>query len=131
MEVDHIEPLGGTHAKTMLHSKFVKFLQSIRECGKPAPIFLLEKILKNTNTVTGKNIRHIALETGEFDLLNANTDKLKKNMKFAELEENSWKVNMIKELTNVRKQMMVIENYFDPFFNNSDIDIIIRNLAIS
>ena len=54
-----IEPLAGEHALTMLISRFVKFLQNIKKSPKLAAQFLLQKVLENVNTVTGRNVRMI------------------------------------------------------------------------
>ena len=75
-----IEPLGGIPAKTMIYSRFIKFTQSIRESGKAVPFYLLEKIRRNKNTITGKHLRHVAIQVNNFNILDDNIDKMK--MKF-------------------------------------------------
>ena len=58
-----IEPLGGTHAKVMIYSRFIKFLQNIQnKCEKKSANYLLQLIKKDTTTVTGRNLRHISDE---------------------------------------------------------------------
>ena len=134
-----IEPLGGTHVKTMLFTRFIKFLQSIKACGKPAPVYLLEKIKKNTMTITGKNIRHIAIDSNDFNILDHNPQNLKNKIKFAEETEMSWKVNLVKELTDVKQKRMTcgMRNEItigvgdDLFLSNQEIDDIISDVVTS
>ena len=98
-----IEPLGGTHAKNMIYSRFVKFLQSIRKGNKLAPYYLLEKIKDDTNTITGKNIKTI-FGNENIDIFETNMPKFKKTLNFSNIENNDlWKVNAIKEMTEIKK----------------------------
>ena len=93
-----IEPLSGTHAKTMLYSRFVQFIQSIQKGSKSAAHFLLELIKNNKETLTGKNIDIILRETGDNDIMDINAKQLKKKLFFKELDEGSkWKIGIIKE----------------------------------
>ena len=54
-----IEPLGGTHLETMLFTRYTKFNQLIFTGIKEAPIYLINIIKNNTNTITGRNITEI------------------------------------------------------------------------
>ena len=105
-----IEPLSGTHAKTMLYSRFVQFIQSIQKSSKSAAHFLLELIKNNKETVTGRNIDIILRQTDENDIMTIKAKQLKNKMVFKELPvENKWKIDIIKELTNVKQNNLVIE----------------------
>ena len=57
-----IESLGGTHAKVMLVSRYVSFLQSVQSSSKLPAIFLLNRCLRNLDTVTGRNVKFIENE---------------------------------------------------------------------
>ena len=86
----------------MLFTRFTKFIQSIVTGIKEAPIYLLNLIKNNTDTITGRNIREILNRTNKRDIFNVNISELKKQ-KFCELPENEkWRVNLIKELTNIK-----------------------------
>ena len=78
-----IEPLGGTHAKTMLYTRFMKFVQSIRKNPKLAPYYLLEKIKDDGNTITGKNLKLI-LGNEKTDIFKANIKELAKNTRLCQ-----------------------------------------------
>ena len=110
-----IEPLGGTHAKTMLYTRFMKFVQSIRKNPKLAPYYLLEKIKDDGNTITGKNLKLI-LGNEKNDIFKEDIKELAKNIRLCQPEvNNSWKVNIIKELTQLKLNLLSIK-----FGNNDD-----------
>ena len=46
-----MESLGGTHLKTMLYTRFIKFIRSIKSGNKIAAKLLLEMIKDNTETI--------------------------------------------------------------------------------
>ena len=56
------------HAKTMLMCRYVSFIQSIRKSSRPGVIYLLQKVMNNVETVTGRNINYILRETGNDDI---------------------------------------------------------------
>ena len=94
----------------MLYSRFVKFIQSIQKCSKSAAHYLLELIRNDKETITGKNIDIILRETEYNDIMDVNPNHLKQKLVFKELEnENKWKVGIIKELTEVKQNNLVIE----------------------
>ena len=105
-----IEPLGGTHAKVMIYSRFIKFIQNIQNKSKKMSAnYLLQLIKNDTNSITGKNIRQIADDINNFNLLNTDIKELKNKLCFVEqTEENQWKINAIKEITNVKQNEMTI-----------------------
>ena len=78
--------------------------------GKCPPHFLLELIRNNKETVTGRNIDIILRETDENDIMTIKAKQLKNKMVFKELPaENKWKIDIIKELTNVKQNNLMIE----------------------
>ena len=106
-----MEELGGQHAQTMLIVRYVKFLQSLRRSPKMCVQFLLQKVLKNVNTVTGKNVQYILGKTGhECDLFSVTPNILKKNLKFCEIRnENRWRVNIIKEIVDIKQGILALD----------------------
>ena len=117
-----IEPLAGHHAQNMLITRFVKFIQSIETGHKLGPIYLLETIRKNTMTITGKNIQYICDKLNVENFADINVNEVKKNLKFKEIPENNvWKIDMIKELTNVKMNNLHIP--FDDKEELTELDI--------
>ena len=98
-----IEPLSGTHAETMLLSRYAMFIQSLRKTSRVAVQFLLQVVSKDMNTVTGRNIRHVLTKSNSQDIFSMNVKKFKENHEFAPLPpDQKWKPQFIKELTDLK-----------------------------
>ena len=124
-----IEALGGMHLKTMLYLRFAKFIQSMNIGIKDAPIYLLNIIKDNTDTITGRNIREILNCTNEVNIFKLKLSKLRKH-KFCELPEHEkWRINMIKELTNVKLKNLEINFTNNEDLTTKEIDAIIENIC--
>ena len=108
-----IEQLGGQHAESMLIIRYVKFIQSLAKSPKMCVQFLLQKVLKNVETVTGRNVAYITRKTGhKFDILSVTPNLLKRSLKFCNMKtEDKWRVNMIKEVTNIKQNMLKLEGF--------------------
>ena len=53
-------------------------------------------------------------------------------MKFAEpAEEDAWKVDLVKEVINIKHNVLVIEDDDDVTFDNEDLDAILDYLSTS
>ena len=99
-----VEEVGGTHAKNMLFTRFVTFIQSLRKHSKLPVQLLLQMTKDNVESVTGKNIRHILDEIGKDDIFKVRVSDIKRKFKYVVLQEqDKWKVNMVKELTEVKQ----------------------------
>ena len=73
-----IEELGGQHAQTMMIIRYVKFLQSLTCSPKMCVQLLLQKVLRNVNTITGKNVEYIQRKTGyRYEVLSVKPNILK------------------------------------------------------
>ena len=126
-----IEPLSGQHAFTMLLSRYVKFLQSAKKSPKIAVQYLLQKVLRNCNTMTGKNVRYILDKVGGQDIFGVNPLLIKKNLKFNNItEENAWRVNLVKELTNVKQNILTLDNH-ENSLTTEELDEILEYVCIS
>ena len=110
-----VEPLGGFHAQVLIFSRYIGFLQSTRKSNKMIVKYLLEKVFHDLNTITGQNVRYILEKCDERDIMKINPGQFKKNFKFNELPEDElWKVDIIKEITNINQNILVLnENVRD------------------
>ena len=126
-----MEELGGTHAKVMMYTRFVSFIQSIGRHSKFPVQYLLNLTKKNVLSVTGKNIREILNATGQTDIFKVNIGEMKKSYKFCEIqEEDKWKTTVIKELTNVKQGSISIEGEDqERFLTNEEIQDIINYVS--
>ena len=126
-----VEELGGTHAKNMLFSRYVTFVQSLVRSDKFIVQFLFQLCKKNVMSVTGQNIRHILTETGSEDILKLKASDIKRKFKFCEIKnEDKWKVDLIKELTNVKQGSAFIDdNEEENFLSRTEIEDIINYVS--
>ena len=106
-----IEPLSGIHARIMLYSRFINFVQSARRSPKSIVQFMLQKVIKDPRTLTGKNSKVILEATGEKDIFEIKTSAIKKTLKFKEIEEaEKYRVGFIEEITNIKKKTLGFED---------------------
>ena len=115
----------------MLVARFVKFLQNVKKSPKLAAQFLLQKVLNNVNTVSPRNVRMIKDMTGHGqDILSINPTWLRKKIKFCEIgEQEKWRVNFIKEITNNNKMMLKLPATEDE--DSEQLNEILEHLCIS
>jgi hypothetical protein len=125
-----IETLSGTHASTMLMCRFVKFIQGIKKSPKQAVQFLYEKIKKNVNTVTGRNVAFVLKATGYNEIEHIKTQEVMKRVKFCDVpEENTWRGDFLRELVNVKNNVLILsEEGREVFFEKEELDDIIEYL---
>ena len=130
-----IESLGGTHAEVMLYTRYVSFVQSVRNSGKLAAIYLLEKSYKDLTTMTGQNVRHILDKTGETNIFRMKAKQVKVKFKFEDLpEDQEWKVKMMKEIVDVNFNTLVLSTdieHNDDQFSADELNEILCYLATS
>ena len=126
-----IESLGGTHAKVMLISRYVSFVKSVLKSSKLPAIFLLHRCLRDLGTVTGRNVNFIENELETEDILQLKPKEIKKKYKFCEInDEEKWKVEFMKEITNVKKNILKIAPGEEKF-SDEELDAIVDFLVTS
>ena len=121
-----IEPLAGPHAKSMIYSRYVNFLQSIAKCNKKSLHYMYELIKSDTRTITGRNIREIKHITESDDIMDIKVKEMKKTVKFKMVPENEkWRISLIKELTNVKHNKLEIRFEDGEIISENDIENIL------
>ena len=119
------EGLGGVHAYSMLILRYIKFLQSLKKSPKIAVQYLYQKVKDNVETVTGRNIAYILKLSGYDDIEKINLLDLSRRIKFEAMrKEDSWKVDMIREVVNIKKNIFILDNKEDSFHEDELNDII-------
>ena len=127
-----IEPLSGLHAKTMVYTRFISFTKSIQKCTKYPVKYMYELIKSDTRTITGKNIRQILIETDHENILDVNINKLKRNMKFRKIpKEELWRINLIKELTDVKRNSLCVDFDDEQCLTTDDINDLVYFVSTS
>ena len=127
-----VEKLSGTHASTMLMLRYIKFIQSIKKSPNLAVKFLYQKIHKNVNTVTGRNVAYILQATGFTEMEDINLWEVKKKVVFCETNPaDEWKVDFIKEIVNIKHKVLVLDAVGGMCFDNDDLEDIVDYLCTS
>ena len=129
-----VRELGGQHAEEMLITRYVKFLQSIKKSPKLAVQFMLEKIRRNVNTVTGTNIRYIQDKVGYHrgDVLDMKPSLLRKNVRFSQIkEEDLWRVTIIKEIVNINQNTLQLKDDNGAFLTFEQLNDILEYVSTS
>ena len=75
---------------------------------KLAAQYMLQKVMSNVITVTGRNVRLIKDIIGhEYDVLKVNPTWLRNKVKFCEISENDkWRIDIIKEIVNIKQTVL-------------------------
>ena len=127
-----IEELGGEHAQTMLIRRYIKFLQNVKKSPKLAVQLLLQKVIGDLNTITGKNVRYILDKIGrQNDILTVNPDSLKNKLKFCEIDNaDKWRVNLVKEIVNIKQNVLTFDQD-DSFLSDDQLNDILVYISTS
>ena len=102
-----IEPLSEAHhLKTMLMSKFISFHNALLSCSKFPVRFLARLLESDLRSVHGQNLNNIAVSCSlswPSDLKKINSKLVKKTVCYRSIpEQESWKINICKELLYLR-----------------------------
>ena len=94
---------------------------------------MLQKVLYNVATVTGRNVHYIEDKLGQgCRILNADITWVKKNINFCEIrEEDMWKVKIIKEITNITQNSLEFSTEEDNFLSKEQLQEIIDFVSAS
>ena len=76
---------------------------------------MLKKVERNYATVTGRNIGYIEGLIGpKIDLYNISKKEVKSKVRFCEMSKNDkWKVNLIKEATNLKQGKLSFDSVYE------------------
>ena len=82
-------------------------------------------VIDKCSTLTGRNVRKVVEITGVENIRNVNPNLIGKNIKFCELEkEEAWRVPFIKELINLRQNILTLDKTNEAFTNDELEDIL-------
>ena len=122
-----VEPLGGTHAYSMIISRFVSFLQNARKSPKLGVQLMLQKVVRNASTTTGRNICLIEnIIGGRKNIMELTPKWIKKNISFSSiLEHEEWRVNLIKEIVDLKHNILMLLSPDDCLMTTEELDAIV------
>ena len=116
----------------MIICRFVKFVEFIKKSSKRAVQFLYQKVKTNLNTVSGRDVQFVVETTGSRNIEDIEINQVKKTMKFCEGEPNaSWKADFIREVVNLKQNVLFLDDEAEVVFENEDLDYIVEYLATS
>ena len=107
-----IEPISQTkHLKIVLLERFLSFLEQIHKSKKNVPKQLLSFIKNDARSTTVSNLRKILLLT-EKDTIDELSKADVTSLQYQEADpKNKWKINMIKEITDIKFDQLEVENF--------------------
>ena len=104
----YIEDVSGTsHPKRLLCSRFVKFLESLKNCQKGSVRYLASLVCNDRRTVVGKTVTKIALDC-KVDRSNLNGNTVKNLEYFSPPPGEEWRLGLLQELLQVREDKAVV-----------------------
>ena len=122
-----IQPVSNkVHLKNILMKRFLGFLSQIEKSAKKLPIRLLRVVRADARSTTGSNLRKIMLLLGKHTIDEVKSHDID-NFEYAPvMPDDTWKINMVKELIEVRENKASIEN-----FSVDELEEILEHLCIS
>ena len=98
-----VEPVSGQlHLKKLLIKRFLSFIEQIQKSSRVLPKQLLRLIQSDTRSITGSNLRRILLLVKKTKVENITKEDIE-NLEYATLgNDDIWRVDLIKEITNVK-----------------------------
>ena len=107
-----IEPLTGEkHIKKVLVSRYLGFMEKIASSKKKAVKMLMETAKKDVRSVTGHNFRNIMLLVGKTSVEAVKKDDAFKIEYFPIKETDSWRIDAIKEIVDVKTGILEIVDF--------------------
>ena len=91
-----------THVKTLMMTRLMRFVEKLRNSEKPVLRQLLRLTMKNTQSVTGRNLRGIMLLTRKSKVEDLKEDDVKNIQYHALSSTEQWRIVTIKELLEMK-----------------------------
>ena len=98
------------HIKSILIKRFLNFVNAVRFSSKSILRNLYRMIAKDVRSVTGSNLRRILLlvnKSNVNDLLSTDSAQIQYR---EENPGNKWKIDLVKEIIEVRNDKLQVEN---------------------
>ena len=91
-----------THMKTLMMIKMMRFVEKLKTSEKPVLRQLLRLTMKNTQSVTGRNMRSILLMTKKSRVEDL-TEEDARNIQYHSLDDTEqWRIVTIKEVLEIK-----------------------------
>ena len=99
------------HVKNILMSRFRGFLAQIEKSHKSLPRSLLQVVKNDTRSKTGSNHRNILLLTDKYFVEDLKMRDVAKIEYAPVKEDDEWKVNLVKEILDVKVGEAKVEEF--------------------
>ena len=107
-----IEPhTGDQHIKKVLISRYLGFMFKISNSKKKAIKMLMETAKQDVRSITGNNYRNIMLLVGKSSVDDVNKVDVEKIEYFPVKETDSWRVDAIREIIEVKNKVLDVEDF--------------------
>ena len=117
---------GKVHIKNILMKRFLGFIAQIERSPKKLPMKLLQLIRHDTRSTTGSNLRNIMLLLGKVTIDEIRLNDIDSFEYSSVLPDNQWKVDMVREIIEVRGDELKIDN-----FSRQELDELMEYLCTS
>ena len=98
------------HLRNILVKRFLNFIDSIKKSSKDIITNLFQCICFHVRSITGSNLRDIMLAVNKDNVLDLEPSDSGK-IKYHEVkDEDKWKIDMVKELIEVKNETLQVEN---------------------
>ena len=113
------------HVRTLLARRFLSFVQAMRTSKKTVLRNLLRVVEFDTQSVTGRNLRSILLQTDVQDVRNLRPDDVKG--KYRDVPRNEkYRVAFIDEIIDVQNNQLEVNGFHD-----DELEEILQHLCVS
>ena len=97
-----------THMKSLLMTRLITFVSKLKESKKPVLRQLINMTMKNTRSVTGRNLRGILLLSSKSRIENLTVSDVKAIKYHPVSDEDMWRLPIIKEMLQMKSGEMEI-----------------------
>ena len=129
-----VERLSGIkHAKHMIFSRYIKFLDSLVKNRRKSIVSLVKIVSNVANSVTGSNIRHILNETGTL-IVPGKTMKFALNNYevYSVPSKEEWRIPLLSSLIEMKEKRWIVQfdEEDDGTLNDDAINLMIERACI-
>ena len=107
-----VQPLSNCdHPKTMLSKRFLKFMMAMMSSNKPCVSYLARLVKHDNRTLAGRTLSRLSKDCN-VDRDSLTVSSVSKNVKYFPVpDDHLWKVQILKELINVERNLFVINEF--------------------
>ena len=122
-----VQPLSDCpHPKTMLSTRFTKFMQSLVSSTKSSISYLARLVRYDNRTLAGRTVSRLSRECNS-DKVSLTVSSVSRSVRYFPVpEEELWRIDIMKELLNVNRSYLTIND-----FNNMETNHMMNFLCTS